>query len=69
MTFGIREEREGEPEIGNFGGWHDGLASELSGPLQEYRRVVDLDVEGDPTLSAVLAGADPAGDSFLAGFD
>ena len=66
MTVGIGEEREGEPEIGNLRRWGDGLASELLGPFQERCQVVGLDVERDPTLSAVLAGADPAGDSFLA---
>ena len=68
MTVGIREEREGEPGIGNLGGWDDGPASELLGPVQSSR-VVDLDIEPDPALSAALAGADPAGDSFLASFD
>src|SRR6516225_1912800 len=69
MTVGIGEEREGEPEIGNLRGWDDGLASEPFGPARERRRVAGLDVECEPAVGAVLAGADPAGDSFLARFD
>ena len=64
MASGVGEEGEGEPEVGKLGGRDDGCASDLLGPVQERCQVVDLGVERDPALSAVLAGADPAGDPF-----
>ena len=69
MAFGVREEGEGQPELGDLGWRYDRLGAGLSGFLQVGGGVVDLDVRADLVEASVLGGADAAADVLVGGLN